>query len=230
MAFGAIEPIDARSLRARFDGRELSVTFEDTTWPSRGGQRRTPFGLTNIRVPLSRPLPIIVVVENRQGYMHVGSTPEVRTGDPAFDARFFVFGTPPEVVAAALDAPTRSWIATMGENPTVRLEDSWVISHWSTPGVEGRTAPADLLQAARSQIRMADACVAAFDAHHQAIGRERGAAAADAWHAAAVAGVARRAEDATRIRRIFIAGCAIGVLVLVGVGLLVTIGVLTLVV
>jgi hypothetical protein len=227
-AFGAIEPTDARTLRARVDGRDVLVCFDDTVFGSSRGQRRVPFGLTTLRVPLPRQLPIVIGAEVRQSYVHLGSIPETRTGDPAFDARIFVFGSPAEVVAAALEPATRAWIVSMGENPTVRLEDACVTSHWSTPGVSGRTTSADLLQAARAQIRLADACVAAYDARHHAIRQERGDAAADAWHAAAVAAVTRRAEDAQRRRRILIAGCVAAIVGLLLLGLLAIVGVLSL--
>lgn len=227
-AFAAIEPIDARTVRARVDGREVLVRFDDTVFGSSRGQRRVPFGLTTLRVPLSRQLPIVIGAEVRQSYVHLGSIPEVRTGDPAFDARIFVFGSPAEVVAAALEPATRTWIVSMGENPTVRLEDACVSSHWSTPGVSGRTTPADLLQAARTQIRLADACVAAYDARHQAIRQERGIAAADAWHAEAGAAVTRRAEDAKRRRLVFTAGCAVAIVGLLGFTLLAIFGILAL--
>lgn len=219
-ALGPLRFRDERRAEAHVDGRVVLVTFRDAMKTRRrgAGMRRLPFRITQISVPLARALPLVFMVENRRVYVHAGSTPEVRTGDPAFDREYFVFGSPPEVVAAAMDADVRGWVRTMGANPALGLEDSLVSSTWGTPGLAARTAPEDLLQAARAQVHIADAIVRAYDARYAQLRAESGPEAADAWHAAAAHQIEKRARDRTRLRLIVLA--VLGVVAAAVIGLI----------
>ena len=199
-AFGALNFRDEEYATAAIAGRPLIVEFRPAA-SSRGGREfLEPFYFIQPIVALARPLPVFMKVEVRADYIHVGPIPEIRTDDAAFDAYYAVFGSPPEVIAAALDAPVRAWIARMGQNPNVSLEDSMVRSLLPTPGPENRTRVEDLAEAARMQIYFADRVAYGYEAHDHRLSRERGRAAADQWHSANEDLIAKRGRTRVGMR------------------------------
>lgn len=132
-------------------------------------------------------LPIRMLV-NARSNTTIYTTPEVRTGDAAFDAGFLVNGFPEEVVAAVLDEATRNFLLT--EYPTfhgnVSTEGGWLTLG---KGLRSRSGfnpkpplpPAELERYVRATVDMAMRLIRGFTERRAEIQRTQGGDAAFAW-------------------------------------------------
>lgn len=142
--------------------------------------------------PLPKPLPIALLVEDRERFSYMGKLAEVKTGDPAFDARFFVAGLPKEVVAAAFDGETRRWMLEVFPKwPSLSLDDGmvWTRMGLSTKveiqaGAGSEITAHELTSKADGITRLANRLVEAYDHFYGAELARAGPEAANAWHQA----------------------------------------------
>ena len=217
----------------RFDQRQLAnieqvfgpTVAENTRdergpWWLRGQYRGQPVWLglatsgsikgIDFAAPLGGRL-IRLSIHDRRTTSIYGS-PEVRTGDPRFDAEFLVNGWPAEAITAALDEPTRQWLLSTytGKDPQIVTEVGRVQIFRSLAtfsgslgvGEEQAMPPAELAYWMDTMARLAAGLVGAFDQTQATIARERGPAAAQAWVQAQIAAfdAQRQARSAFRAK------------------------------
>ncbi len=134
--------------------------------------------------------PITWMVNHRRNTTILG-VPEVRTGDPDFDAVFLVNGFPSEVLTDALDDRTRRWLLDGFRVEDPRLEtakDALTISVpvrtmqglWALPS--GRVMPPEeVAQRFDTLLDLRDRLAASFDRHVERMTSEQGAEASKRW-------------------------------------------------
>jgi hypothetical protein len=210
-------------------------------WWLRGSYRGQPVWLglltsgsiegIDFAVPLAGR-PLYLSISDRRTTTIVGA-PEVRTGDPRFDAEFIVAGWPAEVLTAALDEATRHWLlsAYAGRDPQIatragRVQIFRSLATFSgSLGVSEEQAmpPAEIAYWLDAIGRLAAGLVGAFDQAHATIARQHGPAAAQAWVQAQVAAFATRDRARALFRMWVLGGVALfSVLVLVVIALVAT--------
>lgn len=157
----------------------------------------------------------------------------VRTGDPEFDALYQVFGAPAEVIAAALDAPTRRWVLDHAKSGiATRDGGGWInvcpplFPSTTIAGVGVELASSSEVMSAErvaywldATLALADRLTAAFDQRFDAIARAHGHAAAHAW-AEAVRGAERRRLERSKLRRFVLLAAILLVLVVMPIACL----------
>lgn len=128
--------------------------------------------------------PICLWVHHRGSATHLGAPPEVRTGDPQFDATCEVHGFPSEVIGRVLDARTRQQLAVSDPNERATTSQGCLrMLRTAPPGHPFRldVAPERVASWFDEVVDLTSRSVRAFDEHHAALCRTQGPAQAQAW-------------------------------------------------
>lgn len=181
---------------------------------------------TSIALRIARPIELVLYPAGSQ--MAREFTPVVRTGDPAFDTAFHIQGSPPDVIAGALDPALRQRLLKTKIYPGVRnsvldmnisygVEGTREVRNLSGQyrGLEGPGDP-DLV---RTQVDLLLDLIGAirwrFDETQRRVAETRGPAAAQAWLAEQKAALGRASSAKARAIAIACIPAAILMLVLV---------------
>ncbi len=155
-----------------------------------------------------RPRPLLLTL--RKNYIGL---PHIPTGDPAFDDKYRLAGSPRDVLLAAFDAQLRARLLA-GFLPNIYQEDGAFHQTLDRCLEDGASDPEMVTYLADLLVQVSARICAEFDRAHAAIAAQQGPQAAEMWLQAQRAEESTALEHRRRVIRHILVGVALAVVLI----------------